>query len=264
MVQDANQVQMLQGGKWLLAMLVLAQLHYYYYWTAAILLSAALVLGFSQHQYIAFYKPWGMLTSFQSDAERAQRKGRPMRPTLADIHFSNNNNNNDLRYCGRLDRNSEGLLLLTDDGQFTQAVHHNTTHKVYWVQVQQGDEPPSEATLDRMRAGGLQIRGAVTQPPVAVERLGNERKLALLPPTTGNDSQIRRTNSTWLEIILREGRNRQVRRITKAAGHPTLRLVRVAIGELTLFANDELLLAPGAWKYIELSEVLGRSTLVEK
>jgi 23S rRNA pseudouridine2457 synthase len=207
----------------------------------------------SVYSYIVLYKPALMLCSFSDDGPRALQKNRPCRPTLADL----NGLPKGMHTVGRLDRDSEGLLLLTDNGQFTQQVHSQAA-KVYWALV---TGVPSESALDEMRQGGLLIRGVLSQPPVAVQRLPGKdeaqtttstfAELLLLPPAVPGMDRL--FGNSWIEITLREGRNRQVRRITKAAGHPTLRLVRVAIGSLNL-QNTELEL--GQWKIIDKQQVL--------
>ncbi len=171
---------------------------------------------------ILFNKPFGVLTQF-----RASEHG----PTLAEfIRLP------DVHPAGRLDKDSEGLLLLTDDGR----LQHRLTDpkhklpKTYWVQVE--GEPTDEA-LERLRRGVV-LDDQRTR-PAQVRRLPEP---ALWP----RDPPIRfRKNipTSWLEIVLTEGRNRQVRRMTAAVGFPTLRLVRVAIGPYTLDG-----LAPGKWK----------------
>jgi 23S rRNA pseudouridine2457 synthase len=185
-----------------------------------------------------------MLCSLQSDQARSVRKARVERSTLADFGF---NEENDLHIVGRLDRNSEGLLLLTTDGQFTHTVlESRQCHKRYWALVQ-GD--PSESALQEMRRGGLDIRGYQTRPPVDVSRLASPQDddvLSSLPTAAlGMDRQ-----GTWISVVLNEGRNKQVRRMTAAAGHPTIRLVRMAIGALSVGHMQ-----PGEWGYIEKQEV---------
>jgi 23S rRNA pseudouridine2457 synthase len=146
---------------------------------------------------------------------------------------------------GRLDHDSEGLLLLTDDGGLA---HRLTTPRfahprTYWVQVERAPEPAALAAL----ASGVVIQGRHTRPAQA-------RLLAGEPPLPPRPVPIRfrkRVPTAWLELTLREGRNRQVRRMTAAVGHPTLRLVRVAIGPVSLLA---LGLAPGAWRALGPAE----------
>ncbi len=170
-------------------------------------------------RYILFHKPYGVLTQF-TDAEG--------RPTLGDyIDLPG------VYAAGRLDKNSEGLLLLTDDGD----VLHRVTHprwklpKTYLVQV---EGTPDEAALQKLREG-VMVKGKKTA-PAEVELLSEPPGL---PPR-----EVRQYHPTsWLRITIREGRKRQVRRMTATVGFPTLRLVRVAIGPLQL--GD---LPPGAWR----------------
>ena len=173
--------------------------------------------------YILFHKPYGVLTQFTDEEGR---------PTLGDYIPVPG-----VYAAGRLDMNSEGLLLLTDDG----TVLHRVTHprwklpKTYLVQV---EGMPDEAALQKLREGVV-IKGVKTA-PAEVELLTQPPDL---PPR-----EVRQYHPTpWLRITIREGRKRQVRRMTAAVGHPTLRLVRVAIGPLSLGA-----LPPGAWR--ELTE----------
>jgi len=176
-------------------------------------------------RYLILHKPYGVLTQF-TDAEG--------RPTLADYVDVPG-----VYAAGRLDMNSEGLLLLTDDGE----VLHRVTHprwklpKVYLVQV---EGVPDEEALRKLREG-VMIKGKKTA-RAQVELLPQEPDL---PPR-----EVRQYHPTpWLRIVLREGRKRQVRRMTAAVGHPTLRLVRVAIGPLKL-GN----LAPGEWRDLTAGE----------
>lgn len=197
-------------------------------WTLSLLLA---------HRYIACYKPALTLCSLNPDDDRALRKGREARATLANLSFPP-----DLHIMGRLDRDSEGLLLLTDDGQFTARVLSEDCHKRYWALV---SGKPTELALQEMRSGGLEIRGATTRPPISVNIVVNDTN-ALPEPIVGMDRV-----GTWLEVVLNEGRNRQVRKITAAAGHKTIRLVRVAIGSLEVGG-----LQPGEWKYIDKDQIL--------
>ena len=189
------------------------------------------------YRYIACYKPALTLCSLNPDDDRSLRKGRDARLTLADLSLPP-----DLHITGRLDRDSEGLLLLTDDGKFTARVLSQDCHKRYWALV---SGKPTELALDAMRSGGLDIRGSTTRPPISIKILiGNETNV-LPQPVLGMDRP-----GTWLEVVLNEGRNRQVRKITAAAGHKTIRLVRVAIGSLKVEG-----LKPGEWKYIDKEQV---------
>ncbi len=180
------------------------------------------------YHYILFYKPYNVLTQF-SDAEG--------RPTLADyITYP------DVYAAGRLDRDSEGLLLLSDDG----TVLHRVTHphwklpKTYLVQVEAVTGLPDDATLEPLRQGVV-IKGQRTA-PAEVELLSQPPEL---PPRS-----VRNYHPTpWLRVTIREGRKRQVRRMTAAVGLPALRLVRVAIGPLQL--GD---LQPGQWRHLREDE----------
>ena len=138
--------------------------------------------------------------------------------------------------AGRLDRDSEGLLLLTNDGQL-QARIADPKHKLaktYWVQV---EGEASEEQLQRLREG-VELNDGMTLPAEA-RALDEPELWPRNPPVRFRKS----VPTCWLELVIREGRNRQVRRMTAAVGHPTLRLVRWAVGEWTLEG-----LAPGKWR----------------
>jgi 23S rRNA pseudouridine2457 synthase len=146
---------------------------------------------------------------------------------------------------GRLDHDSEGLLLLTDDG----ALAHRLTDpryahpRRYWAQV---EGVPDAAAL-RALEHGVEIQGQKTR-PARVRALAAEPELPARPVPI----RFRRAKPTsWLELELGEGRNRQVRRMTAAVGHPTLRLVRIAIGPLCL---EALGLSPGGWRALRAQE----------
>ena len=162
---------------------------------------------------LLFNKPYDVLTQFRPDGDRA---------TLSDfIH------DKQLRVAGRLDRDSEGLLLLTDDGQLNAQLTdpQHKQEKIYWVQV---EGLPSDLQLEQLRQG-VQLNDGMTRPARA-EILAEPNLWPRSPPIRVRLS----IPTTWLEIAIREGRNRQVRRMTAAIGCPTLRLVRVAIGEYRL------------------------------
>jgi 23S rRNA pseudouridine2457 synthase len=171
---------------------------------------------------VLFNKPFNVLTQFRPDGDR---------PTLA--HYIQDPS---LRVAGRLDRDSEGLLLLTDDGALNARITQprRKQFKTYWVQV---DGLPTEAALQALRQGVL-LNDGMTLPasaqameaPAVWDRTPPVRFRAHLP-------------TSWLEIRICEGRNRQVRRMTAAVGLPTLRLIRVQIGDYQL-GN----LAQGAWR----------------
>lgn len=141
--------------------------------------------------------------------------------------------------AGRLDADSEGLLLLTDDGAL-QARIAEPRHKLvkrYWAQV---EGAPETAALARL-AAGVDLGDYVTR-PCQVRAIGEPAALWPRVPPIRYRAAI---PTTWLELAITEGKNRQVRRMTAAVGFPTLRLVRVGIGALDLMA---LGLAPGEWR----------------
>lgn len=179
---------------------------------------------------IAFHKPYGVLSQFTPD-------GSPNRP-LAEFGFPAG-----VYPIGRLDADSEGLLLLSDEPELNdRLLHPRHAHaRTYWVQV---ERIPTEAVLRRLTAGPV-IQGEKTLPCRA-------RMLAPQPELPPRDPPIRvrkNVSDCWLELELTEGRNRQVRRMTAAIGHPTLRLIRVKIGWFELGT-----LAAGHWRELTVSE----------
>lgn len=142
--------------------------------------------------------------------------------------------------AGRLDYDSEGLLLLTDDGQLQALLSQprHRTWKTYWAQV---EGVPDQAALERLRAG-VELKDGPTLPARA--------RLMPAPELWPRDPPIRvrrEIPDSWLELRIREGRNRQVRRMTAAVGYPTLRLVRAEVGPFGLAGLD-----PGAWREVEI------------
>ncbi len=181
---------------------------------------------------IAFNKPYGVLCQFTDRSPLAD--GVRPRRTLAEFGLPPG-----VYPAGRLDSDSEGLLLLTDDG----ALAHRLTDprhkapKTYWVQV---EGAPTDAQLEAL-SHGVVLNDGPTRPARA-------RAIAP-PPLWPRDPPVRMRKTVpdaWLELVLREGRNRQVRRMTAAVGLPTLRLVRVAIGPHCLGG-----LQPGRWHVVD-------------
>lgn len=185
---------------------------------------------------VAFSKPYGVLSQFTPEPGSRWR-------TLADFRLPPR-----VYPVGRLDADSEGLLLLTDEADLvSRLLDPERGHpREYWVQV---ERVPDEAALRRLARGGLALPGHRTRPA----RAWRLDPPPALPP---RDPPIRRRQTVpdaWIALELSEGRNRQVRRMTAAVGHPTLRLVRVRIGGLTLAA---LGLAPGEWRTVARAAVL--------
>lgn len=164
---------------------------------------------------VAFHKPYGVLSQFTSDGSSYG--------TLKQFHFPPS-----IYPIGRLDAESEGLLLLSDEPDWNARLLHPDRHieKTYWALV---ERKPSEEALERLRRGVL-IEGIATRPAQAniLEPQPN------IPPRDPPVRYRKNVQDYWLELKIVEGRNRQVRKMTAAVGHPTLRLIRMAIGGLTL------------------------------
>ena len=173
---------------------------------------------------IAFNKPYGVLCQFSGEGA-----------TLADYIDVPG-----VYPAGRLDKDSEGLLLLTDDGALQARVSSPKFKlpKTYWALV---EREPDGIALDRLRRG-VELDGKLTRPAKARRIDAPENLWPRDPPVRYRKNVA----DAWLELTISEGRNRQVRRMTAAVGHPTLRLVRAAIGEFTL--ED---LAPGQWRRVQ-------------
>jgi 23S rRNA pseudouridine2457 synthase len=188
------------------------------------------------NHYILLYKPFGMPSRFTPEPTMP-----PDTPTLGSLGpFPS-----DVYPVGRLDADSEGLLLLTNDREVAHRLGHpRFGHpKTYLAQV---ERVPEERDLDRLRRGGLLVRGSPAL-PTRVRLLAGEPPL----PARSVPIRFRKTVPTaWIELTVREGKNRLVRRLTAAVGHPTLRLVRIGLGPLK--AED---LAPGQWRNLTGSEV---------
>ncbi|NVD06302.1 pseudouridine synthase [Vibrio sp. JPW-9-11-11] len=180
----------------------------------------------NERRVIIFNKPYDTLSQF-TDGDG--------RKTLADFIPVK-----DVYAAGRLDRDSEGLMVLTNDGvlQAKLTQPKSKSPKTYWVQV---DGAPSESDLDKLRKG-VELKDGMTL-PAQVEVIDAPEVWERTPPVRFRAN----IPTTWLAITIIEGRNRQVRRMTAHIGYPTLRLIRYSMGELTL---DNL--QPGQWKEIAL------------
>lgn len=176
---------------------------------------------------ILFNKPYGVLSQFTDERPAAPR------PTLADFIAAPG-----FYPAGRLDFDSEGLLILCNDGRMQARIADPRFKltKCYWAQV---EGVPDETALEALRRG-VRLKDGLTRPAKA--------EMMAEPALSPRDPPIRVRKSipdSWLRLTIQEGRNRQVRRMTAAIGHPTLRLVRWSIGEWTLDG-----LAPGAWRTV--------------
>jgi 23S rRNA pseudouridine2457 synthase len=179
---------------------------------------------------LIFNKPYGVLCKFTDQAGR---------PTLA-AHVPHR----DVYPAGRLDGDSEGLLVLTSEGWLQARITHPRHHwpKTYWVQV---EGEIDDSALARLRAG-VTLKDGPTRPAEA-------RRMAEPAGLWPRDPPIRFRKSvpdSWLELTITEGRNRQVRRMTAAVGHPTLRLIRRSVGPWSVEG-----LAPGEWRELDPAEV---------
>ena len=176
---------------------------------------------------VLFNKPFEVLSQFTDHGAETARQ------TLSDFIAMPG-----FYPAGRLDRDSEGLLLLCDDGRLQARIAdpRYKLAKTYWVQV---EGEPDEAALEALR-DGVRLKDGMTR-SAQVERIDPPELWPRDPPIRVRKS----VPDSWIEVTLREGRNRQVRRMTAAVGHPTLRLVRWAVGEWTLAG-----LAPGEWREV--------------
>lgn len=178
---------------------------------------------------IALNKPFQMMSQFSA---------HPSRATLADCVDMPG-----VYPAGRLDADSEGLLLLTDDGALQTRIA-DPRHKLAKTYLAQVEGMPDDAALARLRAG-VDL-GDFTTLPAAVRVVDAPDWLWDRDPPIRYRAAI---PTTWVELQIREGKNRQVRRMTAAVGFPTLRLIRAAIGNLSL---AELGLMPGQWSEVDV------------
>lgn len=188
-----------------------------------------------QRTYLLFYKPFGVLSQFTHEAGRKSLKDYGPFPR-------------DVYPVGRLDADSEGLLLLTNDNIVKHRLTEPTFNhpRTYLVQV---ERVPSTEALDRLRKGVV-IEGSKTK-PAEVTLLNHEPDV---PPRPVPIRFRKRVPTAWLEITIREGRNRQVRKMTAAVGHPTLRLIRTRIANLGIEG-----MKPGSFRPptpVEITELL--------
>ena len=179
---------------------------------------------------IAFHKPYGVLSQFTSD-------GSPNRP-LSEFGFPKN-----VYAIGRLDADSEGLLLLSDEPALNEKLLHprNAHERLYWAQV---EGIPTAESLTQLKKGVI-IQDRKTLPC----RAWLLEPQPIVPSRTPPIRFRKSVPDCWIGLELVEGKNRQVRRMTAAIGHPTLRLVRVQIGNFHLGE-----LAPGTWKILDQTE----------
>lgn len=184
--------------------------------------------------HLAFWKPYGVLSQFTPEP------GCPHQTLAEFIPVPG------VYPAGRLDWDSEGLLILTSDGVLQQKLTDpRFAHpRTYWAQVDGAITPDALRQLSQ----GVRVQNYTTKPAQA--RRLTEAETAVLPPREVPIRYRAQIPTSWLELTLTEGRNRQVRRMTAAVGFPTLRLVRVASGKLTLAG-----LRPGQYRPVQVREI---------
>jgi 23S rRNA pseudouridine2457 synthase len=177
---------------------------------------------------LAFNKPYGVICQFSPEGDK---------PTLKDYI-----NTPDVYPAGRLDTDSEGLLLLTNDGRLQARITEpkNKLPKTYWAQV---EGKVTDAALEILRSG-VDLKDFVAL-PASAKPIADPQVWPRNPPIRYRAA----IPTSWIELTISEGKNRQVRRMTAAVGFPTLRLIRVSIGNISLISNEKVLM-PG-----ELTEI---------
>ncbi|MBS9389082.1 MAG: rRNA large subunit pseudouridine synthase E [Dolichospermum sp. UKL201] len=183
------------------------------------------------NRYIIFHKPYGVLSQFTQES--------PKHITLKEYIDVP-----DVYAVGRLDWDSEGLLLLTNDGQLQHRLAHPRFghQRTYWAQV---ERIPDINAINQLQSG-VEIQDYRTRPAQVRLLLEEPSVVQRIPPIRFRKS----IPTAWLEMTLTEGKNRQVRRMTAAVGFPTLRLIRISIGNIQL---DDL--SPGQWRELTSLEV---------
>lgn len=169
--------------------------------------------------YFLAYKPYGMLSQFSKEGDK---------PTLADLDFTFPK---DAYPIGRLDHDSEGLLLITNDKSLNSKLLNPKHHykKTYWVQV---DREITDEAIELLRKGvTINVNGEYRTRPATVNRITEPDLPERVPPIRFRIN----VPTSWIEITITEGKNRQIRKMTAAVGYPTLRLIRSAIGPLSIY-----------------------------
>ncbi len=186
---------------------------------------------------ILFNKPYGVISQFSEHENHT-----PLSDYITEKDFYP---------AGRLDHDSEGLLILTDEGKIQHCLSHpkHKQPKTYWVQV---DGDITEAALEELEKG-VNLKDGLTKPAIA--RKIEEPDLWPRDPPVRYRAEI---PTSWCELTITEGKNRQVRRMTAAVGFPTLRLVRVSIGEFNLGMSTTDRLLPGEWRKIPTPQQLSQ------